>query len=91
MRISVEISLYPLEAQYEAPIIAFIEQLHQDPTLDVQTNGMSTQVFGEFDRLMKVLIPAIKTTFSEEIKQAMVLKLLNTDVSGFKEADLQLS
>lgn len=44
MRIAVEISLYPLDAHYVAPIKDFIGRLNRYPELQVLTNAMSTQV-----------------------------------------------
>ena len=49
MRIAVDISLYPLDADYVPPIKDFIERLNRQPGLRVETNAMSTQVSGEHD------------------------------------------
>ena len=46
MRISVEISMYPLKDEYIPGIQAFIDRLNKYPELKVITNTMSTQVFG---------------------------------------------
>lgn len=46
MRTAIEISLYPLDADYLPSIKSFIERLHQYPELQVLTNAMSTQVAG---------------------------------------------
>ena len=48
MRISVDISLYPLTEDYVEPILAFIAQLESNPKLIVKRNSLSTQVFGEY-------------------------------------------
>ena len=50
MRIAVEISLYPLDADYVPPIKDFIERLNRHAGLQVVTNAMSTQVAGEHER-----------------------------------------
>ena len=49
MRIAVDISLYPLDADFVPPIKDFIERLNRQPGLSVETNAMSTQVAGEHD------------------------------------------
>ena len=50
MRTAVEISLYPLDADYVPPIKDFIERLNAHAGLTVVTNAMSTQVAGEHGR-----------------------------------------
>ena len=44
MNTAIEISLYPLDANYIPSIKAFIERLNTYPELHVVTNSMSTQV-----------------------------------------------
>ena len=46
MRISVDISLYPLTEDYVEPILAFIAQLESNAKLVVKRNSLSTQIFG---------------------------------------------
>ena len=48
MECSVEISMYPLNKYYKPSIISFIQNLRKDPFIIVETNGMSTQVFGDY-------------------------------------------
>ena len=55
MRTAVEISLYPLDADYVPPIKDFIERLNAYPNLDVVTNAMSTQVAGEHELVFSAL------------------------------------
>lgn len=84
MKISVEISMYPLTSDYEAPILAFIDELKKESSLLIRTNGMSTQVFGEFDILMPLLQDAYKKTISEQKKVIFVQKLLGADASNYQ-------
>jgi len=55
MDIGVEISLYPLTQQYLTPIRSLIARLEAEPQLRVVTNSLSTQVFGEYDLVMRTL------------------------------------
>jgi uncharacterized protein YqgV (UPF0045/DUF77 family) len=55
MRISVDISLYPLTEDYVEPILAFIAQLESNSKLIVKRNSLSTQVFGEYRDVMDML------------------------------------
>ncbi len=81
MNISVEISMYPLVQDYEPPILDFIQDLNQHKEILVQTNGMSTQVFGPYDLVMDVLKTDIKRAFEKSYGVSMVMKILNKDTS----------
>ena len=84
MNISVEISMYPLTKKYEAPILKFIEQLHQHPNLTITTNTMSTQIFGNYDEVMNALTPEIRAAFMAEPTTIMVMKIINADLTPEK-------
>jgi uncharacterized protein YqgV (UPF0045/DUF77 family) len=77
--ISVEISYYPLNEEYLNPIKAFIERLNSYPFLSVETNGMSTQVFGTFDEVMSSITAEIKNAF-ELPHSIFVMKIINADL-----------
>jgi uncharacterized protein YqgV (UPF0045/DUF77 family) len=55
MLAAVEISMYPLAADYRPLIEAFIVRLNSYPELHVVTNALSTQIWGPLDRLMVIL------------------------------------
>ena len=55
MRAAVEISMYPLTGEYRPPIQAFIDRLNGRSGLIVQTNALSTQIWGPLDDIMAVL------------------------------------
>ena len=59
MDIGVEISLYPLKADYIPAVHDFVGRLSAYPGLKVVTNSMSTQVFGGFDAVMEALRAAL--------------------------------
>ena len=59
MDIGVEISLYPLKADYIPAVHEFLGRLSAHPGLKVITNSMSTQVFGGFDEVMEALRAAL--------------------------------
>ena len=64
MDIGVEISLYPLRADYIPQIHAFIERLRADGQLKVVSNSMSTQVFGGFEQVWEALRGALGASFA---------------------------
>ena len=55
MRAAVEISMYPLTADYRPPIQAFIDRLNTHPGLRVLTNSLATQIWGPLEEIMAVL------------------------------------
>jgi uncharacterized protein YqgV (UPF0045/DUF77 family) len=55
MRAAVEISMYPLTGEYRPVIQAFIDRLNLYPELRVETNSLSTQLWGSLDRIMAIL------------------------------------
>jgi uncharacterized protein YqgV (UPF0045/DUF77 family) len=81
MKIAVEISLYPLNQQYENPILDFIHRLNQHENLRVVTNNMSTQIEGEYDLVMEVLNKELKKSMEENGVTISVLKILNQPIN----------
>lgn len=81
MKISIEISKYPLNENYIPAIQGFIDRLNAYSNLKVITNTMSTQVFGAFDDVMDALKNEIKTSFEQDLKQVMVVKFINSDLT----------
>ena len=77
MKITVEISFYPLTSQFGIDIIEFIRSLRIHEDVQIRTNTMSTQLSGEFDRVMPAVNQAMKVAWSSELKAAIVLKCFN--------------
>lgn len=64
MKISVEISKYPLaQVNYVEAISDFIARINQYDGINVVTNVMSTQVFGDYDIVMNALNIELKQSF----------------------------
>jgi uncharacterized protein YqgV (UPF0045/DUF77 family) len=82
MNISVDISYYPLKEEFIPPIKNFILRVNQYPDIDVVTNGMSTQVFGSYDLVMKALTTEIKKSF-EIPHSVFILKIVNADLQQY--------
>jgi uncharacterized protein YqgV (UPF0045/DUF77 family) len=85
MRISLEISMYPLDQNYIPPIQSFIDALNEQKTAatTVSTNGMSTQVFGPFEDVMQLYQQCVKIAMEQGSKMVFVSKLLSSDVSEY--------
>jgi uncharacterized protein YqgV (UPF0045/DUF77 family) len=79
MRISVDISLYPLTEGYEKPILAFIDKLEANGKLRVKRNSLSTQVFGEYRDVMDCLDTEIEAVFEALPHSVFAMKFIGTD------------
>lgn len=80
MHTAIEISLYPLDADYVPPIKAFIERLNTYPEINVVTNAMSTQISGEHRRVFEILAKETEATFGEAGRKVFVMKVLGGTV-----------
>jgi len=76
MQSAVEISMYPLTADYRPPIQAFIDRLNTHADLIVRTNSLSTQVWGELDRVMALLATEIERSAAQGPQLIFVMKVL---------------
>jgi uncharacterized protein YqgV (UPF0045/DUF77 family) len=76
MHTAIEISLYPLDANYIPPIKSFIDRLNTYPDIRVLTNAMSTQISGEHARLFEILAKETAGTFAERGRYVFVMKVL---------------
>jgi uncharacterized protein YqgV (UPF0045/DUF77 family) len=78
--IGVEISLYPLKADFVPAVREFLGRLNADSRLRVVTNSMSTQLFGSYDDVMEALRRELRTSFETAVaasdKAVFVLKVL---------------
>jgi len=81
MKIAVDISLYPLDADFVPPIRDVIGRLNRHPQLEVVTNPMSTQIRGEYDDVMAALKEEMKTTFENLPKAVFAVKILNNPIA----------
>ena len=79
MQVSIDVSLYPLNEKFISSIDDFISGLKKYDNIEVRTNSMSTQLFGEFDDLMSILKVEIEKTFRSEFNSALNLKIGNGD------------
>ncbi|MBF7072449.1 hypothetical protein ISG33_03410 [Glaciecola sp. MH2013] len=82
MKLVVDISLYPLNEKYIAPIQAFIDRLNSDPKLTTSTSATSTIVSGDYEHVMAVLAKEMKYTYEETGQAIFVCKFLNGDKMG---------
>lgn len=83
MEISVELTFSPLQNQFEEPIIHFIKKLRASGLI-VLENPLSTQVYGEYKRVMQVLTVEIKEAFELVEKGLMYVKIVKSDRHAYE-------
>ncbi len=76
MKLTAELSLYPLQEDYIPVIRAFIDQLGANSELKVVTNAMSTQICGDSDRVFKTIDQILQDSVQEFGKQVLVCKFI---------------
>ena len=64
MDIGIEISLYPLQAEFVPVIHDFIGRLTAEGRFRVVSNSMSTQIFGPYDEVLDAVRRELHTTFT---------------------------
>lgn len=82
MEISVDISLYPLQAEYEEAILAFIAALEKEQSVDVVRSELSTQVHGEYHTIMQLLEREVFNVFDEIPHSVFVMKFVGNNRKG---------
>ncbi|WP_370424522.1 hypothetical protein [Tenacibaculum dicentrarchi] len=83
MKISVELTLMPLQNEFEAPIINFVKKLRTSG-LTILENPLSTQVYGDYDTVMKLLTSEIKDAFELIDSGIILLKIVKSDRSKYE-------
>jgi len=79
LNLSVEISMYPLNAAFIEPILGFIADLKSEPELTVLANTMSTQVFGPAPLVYAKLQAAMGASWNQHGKVVFVCKFVAGD------------
>ena len=80
MRASIDISMYPLDKDYKDFIHDYIKRLQNYDDITVVRNTISTQVFGEYDRLMEIFTKENKISMEENPAMVIVSKIINADL-----------
>jgi uncharacterized protein YqgV (UPF0045/DUF77 family) len=80
MRVTAEISLYPLHDEYLGKIESVIRQIRSCRGLEIVVNQMSTQIRGELSDVVAALESAVAASFGDERPAVLVTKILNADL-----------
>ena len=82
MKISVELTLTPLQEDFEPAIIDFIKKMRSSG-LTVKENPLSTQVYGDYDEVMSLLQKEIKNAFEMIDRGLLYMKIVKSDRSDY--------
>lgn len=81
MKLTVDISLYPLKNQYIPPIDDVIAGFNSHKNIQVETGSTATLLMGDFDDVMQALQLEMKRSFETYGQVVFVAKFLGRDVS----------
>lgn len=83
MKISVELTLTPLQDNYEPAIINFIKNL-RNSGLTVLENPLSTQVYGDYDAVMDLMQKEMKVALEAVERGLLYIKIVKSDRSDYE-------
>ncbi len=83
MKISVELTLTPLQNDFESPIISFITTLRNSSFKTIET-PLSTQIYGDYSLLMTFLTEEIQAVFSDSEHILIHMKIVKSDRSKYE-------
>jgi uncharacterized protein YqgV (UPF0045/DUF77 family) len=81
MKISIDLSLYPLSEDYKTRVKAFRAAIESyQPAIEIKRNAISTQIFGEYDTVMDIIQRETKALFLDGNKYSLIAKIINSDL-----------
>ena len=83
MNVSIDLTLSPLQDDYEKHVINFIKRLRTSE-FTVLENPLSTQIYGDYDTLMPFLTQEIKHSFAEVDISVLQMKIVKTNRSDYE-------
>ena len=83
MKISVELTLTPLKDNYVPTIKSFIKKLRKLKVI-INETPLSTQIYGEYDEVINMIIPIIRKTFEDEDAIMLQIKMMKGDRSQYE-------
>jgi uncharacterized protein YqgV (UPF0045/DUF77 family) len=83
MNITVELTLTPLQDDFEPAIINFIKELRASG-LTILENPISTQIYGDYDTVMSLLHKEMKIALMAIENGLMYIKIVKSDRSNYE-------
>lgn len=83
MKLTAELSLYPLQENYIPVIQGFIDELNDGDVLIVR-NAMATQLCGDYDEVFNLVKDVLRRSAEQFGKQVLVCKFIpgELDIAG---------
>ena len=84
MKLTAELSLYPLTGDYIPVIKSFIEAAAARQGITLVSNAMSTQVCGDWDAVVNLVSECLRASHERFGKQVLVCKFIpgELDIKG---------
>ena len=76
MKLTAELSVYPLREDYKVAVLSFIDELLKEQQVVAVTNSMSTQVSGEDEAVFKAIQAALKASYERFGRQVLLAKFI---------------
>ena len=76
MKMTVEISMYPVRDDYLTPIKSFIAAMNEHRDLEIETTPTATRVIGEYGDVMSMLNDTMAASYREFGTSVFVTKFL---------------
>ncbi|MCL1042445.1 hypothetical protein L2712_12435 [Shewanella marisflavi] len=80
MKLTAEISMYPLKDNYIEPIQWFIDRVDTYANIERRTNAMATQVCGEYGEVMAMLATEMQAAHEKWGKAVFVVKFIGGEL-----------
>jgi len=81
MKITIELSLYPLVEDYTSIIVDFIKSLKSNDSIKVYSTAMSTYVSGDYDIVMQIVTTELKKVHILIPDSSTVMKIIPKDLN----------
>ena len=71
-----EVSMYPLRDDYISAIDEYLAALNSEADIEVKTNRVSTQLYGDYDAVMELLQRATRQAYEQFGTAVFVFKVI---------------
>jgi len=76
VKLNAELSLYPLQKNYIPVIKDFINSARATEGIEIVTNPMSTQIFGDYDTVFELVGRTLRESSERHGRQVLVCKFI---------------
>ncbi|MEH6636412.1 MAG: YkoF family thiamine/hydroxymethylpyrimidine-binding protein [Halioglobus sp.] len=80
MKLTAELSLYPLQSDYIPAIQAFIDAAREHDNIKIVSNAMSTQICGDYERVFSLVQQELKASYKKFGMQVLVCKFIPAEL-----------